>query len=207
MDRNPDVSQSKVASSRRASLLLLVLQFFAALITRGFLKTFGVLLHCCTCADMFNVSRLRWMLKDIAKNVVVIVLTSVVFALFWVWPGGIACPMPPSWKQQAHMTSLQLTHIKSIRWPGHICWMEDDHLPKQTLHQGQQPVARMPHLARQTISNGTQKLQVLHINFVMIHKKYYWPWLRVVSRVGPGSGLSLSKCFGPAYKNFLEHSL
>ena len=48
MDWNPDVSQSKLASSRRASLLLLVLQFFAALITRGFLKTFGVaLLYLC----------------------------------------------------------------------------------------------------------------------------------------------------------------
>jgi len=35
----------------------------------------------------------------------------------------------------------------------------------------------MPHLARQAISNNTQKLQVLPINFVMIHKKYCWPWL------------------------------
>jgi len=24
---------------------------------------------------------------------------------------------------------------------------------------------------------GTQNLQVLHSNFVFIHKKYYWPWL------------------------------
>jgi len=37
--------------------------------------------------------------------------------------------------------------------------------------------ARVPNLTRQAISNGTQKLRVLHINFVMIHKKYYWPWL------------------------------
>jgi len=35
--------------------------------------------------------------------------------------------------------------------------------------RGQQPTARAPHLARQAISNGTQKLHVLHIDFVMIH--------------------------------------
>jgi len=37
--------------------------------------------------------------------------------------------------------------------------------------------ARVLHLARQAIFNGTQKLQVLHINFVMIHNKCYWPSL------------------------------
>jgi len=42
---------------------------------------------------------------------------------------------------------------------------------------GRQPSARLPHLARYAISSGTQKLQVLRINFVFIHKKYYWPWL------------------------------
>jgi len=35
--------------------------------------------------------------------------------------------------------------------------------------RGQQPTARMPNLACQAISNGTQKLQVSHINFVMVH--------------------------------------
>jgi len=30
-------------------------------------------------------------------------------------------------------------------------------------------MARMPYLARQVISNGTQKLQGLHIKFVKIH--------------------------------------
>jgi len=38
-------------------------------------------------------------------------------------------------------------------------------------------VVRVPQLARQEISNGTQKLQVLHISFVIIQKKFYWPWL------------------------------
>ena len=35
--------------------------------------------------------------------------------------------------------------------------------------RGLQPTARVPHLAGQAISNGSQKLQVLRINFVMIH--------------------------------------
>jgi len=35
--------------------------------------------------------------------------------------------------------------------------------------RGRQATARVPHLAQQEISNGTQKLQVSHINFVMIH--------------------------------------
>jgi len=33
----------------------------------------------------------------------------------------------------------------------------------------QQPTARMPRLARPTISNDTQELHVLHIDFVLIH--------------------------------------
>ena len=41
-------------------------------------------------------------------------------------------------------------------------------------NRGRQPVVC---LACQAISVGTQKLQVLRVNFVMIHKKYYWPWL------------------------------
>jgi len=32
-----------------------------------------------------------------------------------------------------------------------------------------QPTARVPHLARQAISNGTQKLHALHIDLAMIH--------------------------------------
>jgi len=35
--------------------------------------------------------------------------------------------------------------------------------------RGRQPVPRVPHLARQALSNGRQKLHVLHIDFVMIH--------------------------------------
>jgi len=37
--------------------------------------------------------------------------------------------------------------------------------------RGRQPTARAAHLARQAISNGTQKLHVLHIDFVMIHSE------------------------------------
>jgi len=35
--------------------------------------------------------------------------------------------------------------------------------------RGRQPTARVPHLARQAISNGTEKLHVLHISFATIH--------------------------------------
>ena len=45
------------------------------------------------------------------------------------------------------------------------------------LEQGRQRTTRVPHSARQAISNGTQKLQVLHINFDMIHKKYCYSWI------------------------------
>jgi len=38
-------------------------------------------------------------------------------------------------------------------------------------------VTCVPLLACQAISNGPQQLQVLHTSFVIIHKKYYWPWL------------------------------
>jgi len=36
-------------------------------------------------------------------------------------------------------------------------------------YRGRQTTARVPHLARQAISNSTQKLHVLHIDFVTIH--------------------------------------
>jgi len=57
----------------------------------------------------------------------------------------------------------------------------------------------VPHLARQAISNGTQKLHMLHINFVMIHKKYYWPWL--VRKYGSSWH---TECFGTCFGNALE---
>jgi len=35
--------------------------------------------------------------------------------------------------------------------------------------RGRQPTARVPNLARQTISSGMQQLHVWHIDFVLIH--------------------------------------
>ena len=35
--------------------------------------------------------------------------------------------------------------------------------------RGRQPTVRVPRLARQAISNGTEKLLVLHVTFVTIH--------------------------------------
>jgi len=43
--------------------------------------------------------------------------------------------------------------------------------------RGWQLTARVPYLARQAIPSGTQKFHVLHIDFVLIQTKYYWPWL------------------------------
>jgi len=40
---------------------------------------------------------------------------------------------------------------------------------KRYYNGSRQAPARLPHLARQVISNGTQKLRVLHISFVMFH--------------------------------------
>ena len=54
---------------------------------------------------------------------------------------------------------------------------EDPDTVQYCLEWGQQPAARVPHLAYQASSNGTQKLQLLHINFLMIRKMYYWSWL------------------------------
>jgi len=50
---------------------------------------------------------------------------------------------------------------------------EDPDTVQYCLEWGQQPAARVPHLAYQASSNGTQKLQLLHINFLMIRKMYY----------------------------------
>jgi len=35
----------------------------------------------------------------------------------------------------------------------------------------------VPLLTRQAISNGTQKICVLHTDFGMIHTEVCWPWL------------------------------
>ena len=37
--------------------------------------------------------------------------------------------------------------------------------------RGRQPTARVPHLARQAFSNGTEKLHILHITFVTIRNE------------------------------------
>ena len=57
----------------------------------------------------------------------------------------------------------------TISWSSHNGWFEN--VSNSVKIRGRQPVARAPHLARQAISSGTRKFQVLHINFVMIHKK------------------------------------
>jgi len=41
--------------------------------------------------------------------------------------------------------------------------------PNERQSRCRQPTARVPHLARQAISNSTQKLHVFRINFVKIH--------------------------------------
>ena len=59
-----------------------------------------------------------------------------------------------------------------------VGWLDERHglspilydtAPLFVCTRGRQPTARVSHLARQAIRNGTQKLYVLHIEFGMIH--------------------------------------
>jgi len=52
----------------------------------------------------------------------------------------------------------------------------------QTL-QGSANYARVPRLAPQHVSSGTHKLQVLHINFVMIHTEAILTLTRIKIRL------------------------
>ena len=70
--------------------------------------------------------------------------------------------------QQCHKYFLQYSTFASERpqvrtWGRQTCFLAL--APSNLVTSLRQPTARMPHLSRQAISKGTEKLNVLHVDF------------------------------------------